>query len=158
MRRGIFILILALLLAATAFCGYRWLTGRNAQSMAAHADDEMEWLRREFALNEEEFSRVSALHEAYQPKCDALCAAVVAANAKLDAVVGDNREVTPAVTAALQEAAKVEEECRRAILAHVYAVGAEMRPEAARRYLAMMKPRIVRSAEAHHRAMTLGQH
>ncbi len=158
MKRGIFILILALALVGTAFCGYRWLAEREALAVAEREDAEMEWLRREFKLDDGEFSRVAALHDAYRPKCDALCAAVIEANARLDAAISDSREVTPVVTAALEEAVEVEEKCRSAMLAHLYAVSAEMEPEAGERYIAMMKPRIVQSAEAHHRAMTLMGH
>ncbi len=155
MKRGVYILIFALLLATTAFCGYRWLADRDSQTTAARADDEMEWLRREFALGDEEFGRIAAMHADYRPKCDALCAAVVAANSKLDAAIDENGEFAPAVATALREVSEVEEECRRTMLGHIYAVSAEMKPEAGRRYIAMMKPRIVQSAEAHHRTMTL---
>lgn len=158
MQRGILILILALLLAGTAFCGFRWFAGREARAMSQSVDGEMAWLRREFNLSDEQFSRVAALHEAYRPKCDALCAAVVAANAKLDAVIDQSRQVTPTVAAALKDVAAVEDDCHRAMLAHLYAVSAEMNPDAARRYVAMMKPRIVQSAAAHHRAMTAERH
>ncbi len=126
--------------------------------MLTHKNAELEWLRREFELDEEEYSRIAALHEAYRPKCDALCAAVVKANAKLDAAIDANRKVTPEVVAALRNACELEHECRRAMLDHVYAVSAEMKPETAERYIRMMKPRIVRSAEMHLRAMTLERH
>ncbi len=158
MRRGIFILISALLLTAAAFYGYRQFAARNALEMAARSNAELEWLRREFDLNEEEFLRIADLHKAYGPKCDVLCAAVVEANAKLDAAIDANRGMTPEVAAALQNAAEVEHECRRALLDHVYSVGSEMKPEAAKRYRDMMKPRIVRSAEMHHRTMTSEPH
>lgn len=153
MRRGIFILILALLLAGTAFCGYRWLAGREER-----ADGEMEWLRREFNLSDEQFARVAALHEAYRPKCDALCAAVVEAHTKLDATIDESRKVTPAVAAALKDVARVEEDCHLAMLAHLYAVSAEMSPPSARRYLAMMKPRIIQSPETFYGSVTDAGH
>ena len=154
MRRGVFVFIVAVLLATSLFCGYRWFACREARALAAKADAEMEWLRREFELNDEEFSRVAALHEAYRPKCDALCRAVVEANAKLHAAMSDSPGITPEVASALQNASESEQECRRALLGHIYAVSAEMKPDAAGRYMAMMKPRIVRSAETHHRTMT----
>lgn len=158
MRHGIFILILALLLAGTAFCGCRWFAGREARAMSERADGEMEWLRREFDLSDDQFARVAALHEAYRPKCDELCAAVVAANSKLDAAIDESRDVTPAVAAALKDVATVEEDCHRAMLAHIYAVSAEMSPPSAQRYLAMMKPRIIRSPEMLHRTVTDAGH
>ncbi len=158
MRRGVFIFILALLLAAAAFCGYRYFACREALGLLAQENGELEWFRREFELDEEEFSRIAALHEAYGPKCDALCAAVAEANAKLDAAIESHREITPEVLAALRDAFQVEHECRRALLGHVYAVSAEMKSEAAERYMSMMKPRIVRSAGTHHRTMTSERH
>jgi AcrR family transcriptional regulator len=158
MRRGIFIFVFALMLAASAFSVYRHFSGREALVLSGRENAELEWLRQEFKLDEEEFSRIAALHEAYGPKCNALCAAVVEANARLGSAMEVNRRITPEITAALRHTVDVEHECRRALLEHVYSVSAEMKPEAARRYISMMKPRIVRSAEMHHRAMTSELH
>jgi hypothetical protein len=158
MRRGILILILALLLAAAVFCVYRHFAGREALVIFTHENAELEWFRREFDLNEEEFSRIAALHWKYGRKCDALCAKVVEANTKLEAAIVANRRMTPAVTAALRDAFEVEYQCRLALLDHIYSVCSEMKPGAAKRYRDMMMPRIVLSAERHHRMVTSERH
>ena len=158
MQRGILILVFGLLLAATTFCGYRYFACRDAMELFAGKNVELEWLRREFELNEEEFFRIAALHEEYSPKCDALCAAVVEANEKLATAIDTNRGMTPEVTAALRNAFEVEHECRRALLDHIYSVSSVMKPGAAERYMDMMKPRVVRSAETPHQTMTSQRH
>ena len=58
--------------------------------------------------------------------------------------------MTPELQAALNEYAAVQIECREALLAHVYAVSAEMNSDCGARYLHMMKASIVQPAGLHH--------
>jgi hypothetical protein len=51
--------------------------------------------------------------------------------------------VTPEIQQAIGEMARVQQDCRQSMLAHVYEVSAQMTPGSAARYLQMMKQRII---------------
>ncbi len=106
-------------------------------------DGQMEWLRREFKLSDTQFTKVKQLHEAYRPGCDQMCLRIAEANGEANALIANSQTMTPAIEAALQKCSTLQNNCRQALLAHVYAVGAEMNPPDAHRYIEMMTARIV---------------
>ena len=106
----------------------------------------MQWLRREYHLSDAQSARVEQVHREYTPKCDLMCAKIMKANARLDQLISANKSVTPEVSAAMKECLAVQNECREAMLGHVYAVSAEMSAADGARYLEMMKARIVEPA------------
>jgi len=63
----------------------------------------------------------------------------------VNSLIESNRSVTPEIKGALKQASDARQECREAMLAHIYAVSAEMSPESGRRYLLMMKPRLMQA-------------
>ena len=146
MIKGAIALGAAAIAAIVAYCVYFICATHPVQAMMKQPEAEMEWLRREFALTEAQFEKIRALHAAYRPACDDMCRRIGEANAQLDRAVANNATLTPEVEAALRRASEVQQECRGAMLAHIYAVGAEMSPASASRYLEMMKPRITQSA------------
>ena len=149
MKKSLLILLLA---AATAFAGYSiyyHCATAPVRTMAAQTDGGMEWLRREYHLSDAQFSRIQQMHREYAPKCDLMCDKIAKANARLDQLILANKTYTPEVEAAMKQCLTVQGECRQALLAHVYAVGAEMSPEDGARYLEMMKSRIVEPGVAH---------
>jgi hypothetical protein len=115
----------------------------DLRSVSLGRDAELIWLRREFHLTDAQFQRIQALHAAYVGKCDLMCQRIMDANAVLDAAISRNRRVTPEVQQAMAEAARVQQDCRQSMLAHVYEVSAQMSPSSAARYLQMMKQRII---------------
>ena len=141
--KGFLVILLA---AVIGLCGYgaglRWGTAPTT-AMLQQPQGEMEWLRREFRLNDAQFANVQRRHQEYAPVCDAMCARISAANARLEGLVQDQKTVTPETEAALAECVRMQGECQRAMLGHVYAVGAEMPPEQGARYIAMMRARVV---------------
>jgi hypothetical protein len=145
-------LLILLLAAATALGGY-WTYYRcataPARTMVAQADGGMEWLRREYHLSDAQFARVQQAHREYAPKCDLMCEKIGKANARLDRVILANKTYTPEVEAAMKECLAVQGECRQALLAHVYAVSAEMPAADGARYLEMMTARIVEPGVGH---------
>ena len=64
-------LILVLAVAATAFGLTCYLSSRKAE-------DQWTWLRREFRLSDAQYTRILALHEAYQPICADHCNRIMA--------------------------------------------------------------------------------
>lgn len=149
MRRGAFVLLVAAIVSVSAYCIYIWCATHTAQAMLSQPEGQLEWLRREFALNDIQFARIRQLHEEYRPKCDAMCMRIAEANGKANALIGSSHDVTPEVQAALNESAALQQDCRRQMLKHVYAVSAQMNPGQRDRYLKMMTSRIVEPGLPH---------
>ena len=145
-------LLLLLLAVAGAFGGY-WIYYRCAtmpgRALLAQPGGEMEWLRREYHLTDAQFARVEQVHREYAPKCDLMCEKIGKANARLDQLILASKTYTPEVDAAMSACVTVQAECRRALLAHVYAVSAEMPAADGPRYLEMMTSRIVEPGVGH---------
>ena len=128
---------------AGAFFLCAYLATQPLRAMSAEPDGELRWLKGEFQLSDAQFARVKALHAAYAPRCGRMCERIAQANARLEALIGANRGVTPELAAATNEAAAVQADCRREMLAHVYEVGEVMSPANRARYVEMMKRCIV---------------
>ncbi|MEP6699470.1 MAG: periplasmic heavy metal sensor [Verrucomicrobiota bacterium] len=156
MKRGALVLLLALVLSASTYCIYFWCATRTAEAMLSKPEGDYEWLRREFVLNDVEFAKITQLHEEYRPRCDAMCRRIAEANAKANALVASGHEVTPEIQAALNECAAAQQDCRRQMLQHVYAVSALMSPAHGDRYLKMMTSRIVEPGLPHDSVVSQG--
>ncbi len=143
MLRGIFVLLAALLMCALAFGAYRWRATMPTERLLSKAGGEMDWLRMEFNLTDAQFAKIKAMHEAYASKCGLMCQKISEANARVGQLVKANKNMTLETESALKDAWAAQGECRQAMLAHVYAVSAEMSPEAGARHLRMMTPRII---------------
>lgn len=149
MKRLALILILTLAVALAGYgIAYEWAT-RPARAMLAHPDCGMVWLRSEYHLSEAQYARIAKMHDDYRPTCAKLCARIAAAREKLDKLIAANQAVTPETEAALREWALVQSDCRTAMLRHVYAVSAEMKPEDGKRYIQMATSRLVEPGMAH---------
>jgi Heavy-metal resistance len=144
--RGLFVAGSILLVAIAAGLGAFWLCTflgtSDLRSVTADRDADLTWLRREFALTDVQFQRIQALHTAYASKCDLMCQRIMSANAALDAAISRNKQVTPEIQQAMGEVARVQQDCRQSMLAHVYEVSAQMSPSSAARYLQMMQQKI----------------
>ena len=151
MRRGIWILIAALIAGVAAFVVTRQQSACRMNGPVSARDGhtrlpELEWLRREFNLTDEQFANVAALHMAYRPKCEGLCQKVQASHDKLMGLAGPAREVTPELKTALEEHAQLHVECQSAMLGHLYQTAACMSPAQAKHYLNEMLPQVLEMA------------
>ena len=149
MKKGLLILPLAAVIALAGYWTYYRCATAPARTMFMQATGGMEWLRREYHLSEAQFARIQELHREYAPKCDRMCERIAQANARLDQLIRANKTYTPEVDAAMKECLAVQGECRQALLAHVYAVSAEMPAADGARYLEMMKSRIIEPGVGH---------
>src|SRR5262245_15387317 len=120
------VVVVAVAAAVIGYHSYYWSATNPAQTMLQQGSGEMEWLRREFHLNDEQFASVRKLHEEYAPECDQMCQRIAEANLRANGLIAANHSVTPEIDAALKECTRVQAECRRAMLAHVYAVADKM--------------------------------
>lgn len=134
MIRNIIILVLSLALLTCVYCSvYRMMTTDAAEVMAADRP-ELEWLRREYSLSDQQFSEIKARHEQHDVICRELCMGLVDAQKRLEATVVKFPEMGAEVDAALADWEAQRELCRKAALRHMYDVSAVMAPEQAAAY------------------------
>src|SRR5258708_39119822 len=142
MRTGywvFFAVIGAFAAAAIAVCAINFFATRDLRQMAAAANGELEWLRREFHLSDDQFRKVEGLQSAYMPVCNEMCQRIMEANSKLDRLLSENREVTPAAEGAIREAGSVQDNSRHPMLAQISRVSIQITPPAAHPYLPFIK-------------------
>lgn len=154
MKRGLLILLLALAASAAAFVITRNQCECSVTTHATTPDGgsllpELEWLRNEFKLTDEQFAKVQEQHLAYRPTCEALCKKVVTAQKSVHALAHAQNIASPELAAALQEQAAVRVECQKAMLQHLQKTAAVMSPEQARQYLDTMVRQVIGSESEH---------
>ena len=149
MKRAVLVLVLLAIVSAAGYFVAFHMATRSAKHCLAHPDGGMIWLRNAYHLSDAQFARVAQMHEEYRPTCARMCQRIAAANEKLAALIASSATVTPETEAALKEWALLQNECRLAMLQHVYAVSAEMNPEDGRRYLKRATARIIVPGMAH---------
>lgn len=148
MKRALVIVLAALVLgAATYFLCFRMAT-RPLRQMAS-VDNELVWLATEFRLSPEQTKRVEELHSAYEPRCMAMCRKIADNNAQLDRLIAEGRTLTPEMERLLRDSAEIQIECRREMLAHIYAVAAVMPPEQGARYIGLLKMQVLQPGAPH---------
>ncbi len=141
MKRPFLLLPLGLLAGCLTFGMAHWWTTREPRALAREPRSELGWLRREFHLDDDRFARVVALHEAYRPTCAELCRRIADQNRRLEETALASSSMDTNLAALVSETGRVRDDCRRAMLAHLYSVAAEMPPAQGRRYLELMLSR-----------------
>ena len=126
-------LIAALVYAATLF--FELLPARR---VASGPDAGLQWLRRELHLSNQQLAAIARLQEAHRPRCQAMCRQILAADAKLEALLRQNRSITPEILAAMAERDRLRSDCRQAFLRHVYAVSQELSAKQQQHYLTLV--------------------
>lgn len=149
MKRPWLIVLITLAVALGGYLISYELATRPAKALLAHSNCGVAWLRIEYHLTDAQYTKIAAMHDAYRPTCDRMCRSIAVSNARVNELIASSRTVTPEIEAALRNWALLQNECRLAMLAHVYAVSAEMSPEDGRRYVEMAKARLVASGMAH---------
>lgn len=153
MKSGLLILLVALLLSGTGYFSSRLLKGRSSEECAACAassvktTDALSWMQRDFALSDAEFAKVCELHNAYIPRCDAMCQRMAAASSRLSSSLQPNPVMTAEAQAALHEYEAARDECQRATLQHVLDTAAVMKPEAGRSFVQKVLPHLLTSRQ-----------
>ncbi|MGP8201428.1 MAG: periplasmic heavy metal sensor [Limisphaerales bacterium] len=141
MKKGIFILVVGLALAAAAYgCVYFFCTS-SARNLERSSQPELAWLKEEFHLSDAEFKRISELHASYLPQCAERCRQIAVQNQRVKALLAATNQMTPEIEAAVAESARLRVECQRNMLRHFYEVSRTMPPEEGRRYLAWVQER-----------------
>ena|SRR5690625_2329316 len=99
----------------------------------------LEWLRAEFDLDEEQFSKIEELHNAYAPFCEIMCDRVSEAQETLDRKMMDSTAYNEELENELQRFSRLKEECHREMLKHFYEVAEVMKPHQRERYMQKAK-------------------
>lgn len=134
MNRNLAIILLsAALLSCLYFCVYRWTTADTAIAMKAERP-ELEWLRYEYDLSDQQFSTIRAKHETHDVVCRKLCKDLVVAQKQLDAAIAEHSGLTPEVKDALAAWTAQRERCREATIEHMYDVSSVLNVDDAARY------------------------
>lgn len=149
MKRFLLLILIAVAVAAAGHLVSYELATREAKACLDHTDGGMAWLRREYHLSDAQFAKVARMHDAYRPTCEAMCRRIAVSYEKVHGLMTSGTAVTPETEAALGEWAALQNECRMAMLRHIYAVSAEMNPEDGRRYLQMATARIASPGMEH---------
>lgn len=150
MKSGWLILAVAALLGITAF-SFRLAISRSAEcgcaasARSADAREALAWMKSELHLDDAEFDKVCALHEAYLPKCDAMCGRIEEAGARLSGALCHSGSLTTEVQAALSDYDAQRAECLRATLEHLTQTASVMKPEARRAFLEKVLPHLLAS-------------
>ena len=139
MKKGIIILIFGLVAAAAAYGCVYFVCTAPARSLQKSDKPELAWLKEEFSLNDAEFKRVSELHATYLPQCREMCREIDAQNVKLQKLLSGATNMTPEISAALAESARLRSECQGMMLKHFFQVSQTMPPQQGQRYLAWVK-------------------
>ena len=144
MKKGLILLLVAVIAGMAAFCAMRWHKGgedhHHASGAGLDAMPELEWLKTELQLSDEQFAKVKELHVAYRPKCVEMCRRISEAHEKIESLATAHREITPEYQAALKEHADIHVECQQEMLKHLYQTAATLREDQAKRYLDAMLP------------------
>ena len=135
MKSAIVVLIAGILLCAAAFCGFYYWGTASHRELLHEQTPELAWLKKEFNLSDAELTRITKLHDDYQPHCAEMCRRIDEQGARLKTLLTATNAMTPEIEAALTESTKLRADCQRDMLQHFFAVSQTMPPAQGRRYL-----------------------
>lgn len=140
MKKPLLVLLLLVLAGAAAFCLTHSVKTAERKSALLDHMPELAWVRSELKLTDEQFAKVSELHAAYRPKCEAMCQRILEAHKKLDHLASKDQAVSDELKAAIREHADIHAECQEAMLQHLYKTADLLDAQQAAKYLETMLP------------------
>ena len=149
MKRPLLVLLLAVTAGVAGYFVSLQMAHCPDKAMIGHPDSGMVWLRSEYHLSDVQFATIARMHDEYRPTCARMCERVASARKKINDLISTSRTTTPEIETALQDWALLQNECRVAMLRHVYAVSAVMRPEDGERYVKMAVKSIIEPGMSH---------
>jgi hypothetical protein len=142
MKRALVIVMATLFLGVAAYFICFRIETRPMRQVAS-VPNEIAWLSTEFKLSPEQSKRIARVHAEYEPRCMAMCRKIADNNARLDRLITERREFAPEMEALLRDSAEIQIECRKEMLAHIYAVAAQMPPDQGARYITLLKNQVI---------------
>ena len=146
MKKGLTILIVALLAGVVAFMLTRTHQRAVQSEVLLDSLPELAWLRTELKLSDEQFGKASELHKAYRPTCAEMCRNISEAHARLSTLAQGGSGMTPELNAAIQNHARVHAECQAKMLEHLYQTAALLDERQAKRFLQATIPHALDSS------------
>ncbi|MCH1503783.1 MAG: periplasmic heavy metal sensor [Verrucomicrobiales bacterium] len=137
---GVAILMLALIIGAASFFVVKSHKAQAQHEVLIDNLPELEWVRDELNLSNEQFAKVSELHIDYRPICEKMCHRIRKAHERLENVSRDVDRLTPELKAAIEDHARIHAESQQAMIEHLYETAAVLDDAQAARYLKMMLP------------------
>jgi hypothetical protein len=133
--------LVVVLAGAAGFVTYR-ASGDGAVREALSRQDAMEWLRTDFQLSDAQFAAIKKMHDAYSTVCEEHCREIqMAARARRELESAAQPDPA-AIAAADRRVEQLRLVCESAIATHVRQCAEAMSPEAGRRYMALVLPKI----------------
>jgi hypothetical protein len=139
MNRSLVIVLGALTLGAALFSGSYLASQRLCRVCIARPTGGLDWLRKEFRLNDAEMARIHKLHENYLSQCAAMCRMVAAKKQEVEEALSNATNASPVAEQKLAELAACRAQCQSQMLRYFAAVSQVMPPEQGRRYLTEMQ-------------------
>lgn len=133
--------ILALIAVTVGLFTYR-SNGSPAVKAALAKQDAMAWLRADFQLTDAQFAAIKRLHDSYSLVCAEHCRAIQDAAQLRDELKASNKADAASLAEADRRVEELQAVCESAITSHVRQCAELMAPEAGRRYLALVLPKI----------------
>lgn len=135
MKPSVVIAVVALVVAAGSFALTLW-------TRPAPPDDEMAWLKQEFALSSAQLAAIEKMRTAYEPICAEHCRAITETRAKLSALTAAGRQDTPEYKTAYAAWEELCLTCHNSTRAHLEDIAAQMPPAQGDRYRKLIAPKL----------------
>lgn len=145
MKKGLLMLLIALVAGAAAFWVMRSRQPHDHQTVLLDSMPELAWLRGELNLSDDQFAQASALHAAYRPECALMCRRIAETRTRMEALAQGTRAMTPELAEAIREHALVRAECQQKMLGHLYQTARLLNDRQAARYLEKVLPHALES-------------
>jgi len=139
MNRSLIIVLGALALGMVLFGSSYLVSQRLCQVCVAQPAGGLDWLRKEYHLNNAEMARIQKLHADYLSQCAVMCQMVAAKKQEVSAALNNTTNVSPVTEEKLSELAACRAQCQSKMLQYFVQVSQVMSPEEGRRYLADMQ-------------------
>ena len=146
MKKGLLIFVLALVTGITAFYATRVHYYSERKGVLLDSMPELAWLHTELKLSDDQFAKASRLHVAYRPTCEVMCRNIAEAHARLETVARSGHGMSPELTEAIRDHARVKAECQQKMLEHLYQTASLLNDEQAARYLDATLPHALDSS------------
>ena len=132
--------LIAAIAATTCVLAFHFGGDPDVKAAVARRDA-LEWLRTDFQLTDSQFEKIKQLHDSYSLVCEDHCRAIQQASRARSQLKATSTDAA-AISVADKRVEDLRQICETAIAAHVRQCAAEMSPDAAQRYLALVLPKI----------------
>jgi hypothetical protein len=139
MNRSLVIVLGALALGAALFIGSFAAGQRLCRVCTAQPPGSLNWLQKEYHLNNDQMIRIQKLHEDYLTQCAAMCQTIDGKKQEVEAALNNSTNVNPVAAQKIEDLAACRAHCQSQMLQYFISVSQIMSPDQGHRYLAEME-------------------